>query len=760
MRFTIATTALLLANCSASTDDKPINKRIKRIGSEAGAGNQRMLLRGNTQPDNQKGPQQRQLRNPSAKKIFRRLANKKKERAMKLGNTMSEGNEALSLANDADPTFPDLGVIGSRNLQKAGKESIMDNDFIRESSDNEIYNATTSVSNDENDDVLNEYNSFLLSTLQYVCKELSDEGDYGYGNVSCDCRNFDFESVNGTIECGFNSVSDSYDFCQSTINYCGEPVEICYRETIVLEASDPENYLYTTCATYTEPYQQHVCLTFDHTAEEQGSYEADSNPTTIVDYGDGEVSYTNSSPFPCSVQFNDMECNSCSTAIRTFQQNFLNEETGESEIIGIVQDRCFQIDCSNTGDETNIVDTCDGGRNGGSFLPTTVANNVVFGDDCTRCQPCGLGYRVQNLDAEGIFPVIGEYQCSGLELAAKVGFFDRKLCPQVQAKTAEYCGCEPIFYDSSLVFFPTQETSLNDMGSASSRNSNLYDPSVVLPGDTIGNTSCDVCGSQTAIVANPDAIVTLPSGVLTSCSALQGLGRLGMFTSDYCRSEVMPLVFRTCGGCYHGQAVTLADPSDILDPWFQDVEDQQPSITEDLSTEIPASSSTFVVGEDSVSCQICEIGRELALPDNLVTLSDGEIGEISCKAFEEGLMQAWATLTESFCLEEASAIADKYCGGCVVANPKLTTTISSMGMVASRIDGENDQKSKPRAAELHNQDPEELDVDSDGQGDDSGAFVTNAASTEISSGSSLRSKTWMLVATAVVIPCSFVAYFS
>jgi len=659
MRFAIATTALLLANCEASTDEKPANKRIIRIGSDDGAISKRMLLRGNTQPGNKKGPQQGQLRNPTAKRLFRQLANKKTERTMKLKNTKSEGNEALPL--------PDLGVIGSRNLQKTGKQSIMDKDSIRESSDVKIYDDTSS-----------EYNSFLLTTLQDVCKEVSD------GNVNCDCRNFDFESVNGTIECGFYSVSDSSDLCQSTINYCGEPVELCYRETIVLEASDPENYSYTTCATYTEPYQQHVCLTFEHTAGEKRSYEVDSNLTTVVDYGDGKVSYTNSSPSPCSVQFNDMECNSCSTAIRTFQQNFVNEATGESEIVGIVQDRCFQIDCSNTGDKTNIVDTCDGGD---SLLPTTVGNNVVFGDDCTRCQPCGLGYRVQNLDAEGTFPVIGEYQCSGLELAAKIGFFDRKLCPQVQAATAKYCGCEPIFYDSSLAFFPAPETSRSDIGSTS------YEPSVVFPGDTIGDSSCDVCGSQTAIVANPDAIVTLPKGIMTSCSAIQGLGRLGMFTSDYCRSEVMPLVFRTCGGCYHDQSVTPADPSDILDPSFQDFEDQQPSITEDISVE---------------------------------------------------------------------------------AKPKLTTTTaatmttSTMGIVASRIDGENDQKSKARAADLHNEGPEELDVDSDGQGDDSDsvdsdgqgddsdALVMNAATTDVSSAYSLRSKAWMMLA----IPCYFVVYFS
>jgi hypothetical protein len=753
MRFTIATTALLLANCGASTDERSGNKRIPRIGSEGGAVKKRMLLRGNTQPVNQKGPKQGQLRNPTAKKLFRRLVNKKKGRAMKVENTMSEGNEELAL--------PDLGVIGSRNLQKAGKESIMDKDSIRESSSDRIYNDSSSVSNDEIDDALSDYNSFLLTSLQDVCKKVSDGGDYGYGNVNCDCNNFDFESVNGTIECGFYSVSDSSDLCQSTINYCGEPVELCYRETIVLEASDPENYSYTTCATYTKPYQQHVCLTFEHTAGEKRSYEADTNLTTVVEYGDNEVSYTNSSPFPCSVQFNDMECNSCSTAIRTFQQNFFNEETGESEIVGIVQDRCFQIDCSNTGDKTNIIDTCDRG----SFLPTTVGDNVVFGDDCTRCQPCGLGYRVHNLDAEGIFPVIGEYQCSGLELAAKIGFFDRKLCPQVQAATAKYCGCDPIFYDSSLPLFPTQGTSRSDIGLTSSINSNSYEPSIVQPGDTMGDSSCDVCGSQTAIVANPDAIVTLPKGILTSCSALQGLGRLGMFTSDYCRSEVMPLVFRTCGGCYHGQAVTLADPSDILDPSFQDVEDHQPSITEDISTEIPASSSTFVVGEESVSCQICEIGRELALPNNPVTLSVGEIGEISCKAFEEELMKDWASLTESFCLKEASVIADTYCGGCVEAEPKLTTTAaatittSSMEIVASRIDGENDQKSKPSAGELHNAYPEELDVDSDGQGDDSDdsdAFITNAASTEISSAYSLRSKAWMILA----IPCSFLVNLS
>jgi hypothetical protein len=485
----------------------------------------------------------------------------------------------------------------------------------------------------------------------------------------------------------------------------------------------------------------------------------------------GFTSFTESSLFPCSVQFNDKECNSCSTQIETTQQNYFNEETGESEIISIYQERCFLIDCSNTGDETNIVNTCNSGSS-----PTTLKDNVIFGDDCTRCQPCGLGHRLKNPDAEGVFPLIGEYECSGLELAAKIGFFDRKFCPEVQEKTAEYCGCEPIFYDPALIWSPSEATPRIDVAPPSSTKAIGH--VVLLPGNTVGDKTCDVCGSQKAIVAHPDAIATLPNGVMTSCSALQGAGILGMFTPDYCRKEVMPLVFQTCGGCYHDQEMYSFYPETILpQPILEELggggvetneEEEEGEETEAITEEEeeedkPFTSSTpnFVVGDGIVSCHICESGSELAMPNNLFTLSNEEI---SCQNFENKLKNT--ALTEKFCLEEASPIADVNCGGCVAKQPRTFTHVNndSLTIISSRIDGENNRKP------MHEQKPEEIDVKSD----PSAKSDTNdtipppntppktVVSANTSSSQSLMkaSKTWIAVSATLAMSYSFVLYFS
>lgn len=681
MRFAIATTALLLANCGASIHDEPTNNQIKNIEYESPSANEQNSFRGNMQLDNQKkGPDRTTLRNPTVEKLLRRLAAKKKQRGMERENNTSEENKELPLANDSDPASPDLGVIGNRYRDsdgerrrasdaassRAGKQSIMDKESMRKPFDKEMEDATAEATSfSTNEDTVYEYNSFLINNLQEICQE---------GQRFCDCENFDFETVNGTIECNrFYGDTTGSDYCESTINYCGEPVEICYRETLVVEASDAENYSYTACYTYTAPYQQHVCIKFDHTSKDEVSDNAGTAPRAVVNpYQPGWFSFTQPSSRPCSVQFNNMECNSCSSEVRTYQQISTNEDTGENEIVAISKERCFEIDCSNTGDETNIINTCVDRP-----FPTTLRETVVFGDDCTKCQPCGLGQRVQNLDAEGNFPLIGEYKCSGMELAAKIGFFDRKLCTEIQDKAAEYCGCEPDFYDPALLFSPSSPI----LSSRNEPTESSFDR-VVIPGDTIGDKSCDVCGSKKAIVANPYEIVTLKSGVQTSCSALQGAGRIGLFTSEYCRKEVMPLVFQTCGGCFHEQQENIVDPDSILGPG-------------------PSSSS--VDETNFVPCQICDAESELSMPDNLVTIADGNI---TCRTFEDELKNAGVAFTETFCRDEARAIADAYCGGCVAIS---TESSKEESLLADNTSNENemDETDKNQDSQTTPNDPRE-----------------------------------------------------
>ena len=426
----------------------------------------------------------------------------------------------------------------------------------------------------------------------------------------CDCGDFDFEAINGTIQCTY-SASDGSDICETTLNNCGEPVEICYRQSISFEAAGPEDYSYTYCQTYTKPYQQHVCTTFNHGDEYyMEDIEVDNSTSTYFESAA-------SSSMTCSVQFNDMECNSCSTLLETTERTAFNPFTNETEVLSIYEERCFLIDCSNTGDKENIVNTCDSG------LPTTLKETVIFGDDCSRCQPCGLGYQIENLDAVGYFPLIGEYQCSGLGLAAKIGFFDRKLCPEIQEKTAEYCGCEPLFFDPTLVWTPPVEQS--------SRTKTLRQapgPLVLLPGDTVGAAACDVCGSRQAVVAQPVELVTLPNGVLTSCAALQAAGRLGMFSPTYCLSEVMPLVFDICGGCYHDVDVNLFEPPSVVQQSTPEETEfgEKDNIKEDVNDEKKADGAKMnaMYAESLPAVRTTRVDTHKESPDELDVSSDPE----------------------------------------------------------------------------------------------------------------------------------------
>jgi hypothetical protein len=644
MKFTIAATALLLAKCAASKDDEFATKEITS-------------LRGKSPPQGNRKGLQRKLRpkNRTVDKLLRKLAKKKQ--------MQSESNTAT------DPNL-DLGVIGTekqeegnrRRMQIEGRQDILESD---------------------NGEVL-EYSTLLLPTLSYLCQEF---GEY------CECGSFDFGTTNGTISCRYYEEEDGSPYCQSTINSCGESVEICQSETIVLEAFDPDTYTYTACSTYTKPYQQHVCITLD--AMEDGPEIPDTNATVVED-GAGTFSFESLPSFPCSVSFNDMECNSCSTELRVF-----NQLVGD-DIIGTYQERCFEIDCSNTGDEFNILNTCDG-----KIFPSTLKDTVVFGDDCERCQPCGIGFTMSNPDAEGIFPVVGEYQCSGLELAAKIGFFDREICPEVQAQTTKYCGCEPVFYDEALVrnirTVPTKGVG--------------YTFDVVLPGDTVGSEACDVCGSSFATVALPGAVVTLPNkDIQTSCAALQGSGVVGLFSSDYCRREVMPLVFRYCGGCFFSEPPVPATADSILDQSY----DRKIKPEESIHNKAPE--------EEDVDSVALEEEEEIEEVEEVEDVEDVE--EFVATTPAEGQRQ----------IQPESELHNE--------KPEEL---------------ERKTKIQPNT-ESHNEKPQELDVDSDGNliiEESLPPILPIASVTEINSGalSPVSQKTTLLAA-AMAIPCALAVYFS
>mmetsp|Transcript_17274 Transcript_17274/g.19740 ORF Transcript_17274/g.19740 Transcript_17274/m.19740 type:complete len:420 (+) Transcript_17274:3-1262(+) len=208
----------------------------------------------------------------------------------------------------------------------------------------------------------------------------------------------------------------------------------------------------------------------------------------------------------------------------------------------------------------------------------------------------------------GMFPLIGDYDCASLEVSAMQGNFDRELCQELQVQTKQGCECQPFFYDPSIGGM-TMSNSNNDRQSSSSAPTTTYIEAVfssgvtynfnasghnninndtettitantttdeninadkfffVLPGDMYGagggadadgaasgsgttlSPMCLVCGSNARTVRNPTTLLDLPNGSLSSCMAVEAAGRLGLFSSTYCSSTVIPLIVDACGGC-------------------------------------------------------------------------------------------------------------------------------------------------------------------------------------------------------------------
>eukprot|EP00536_Pseudo-nitzschia_multiseries_P014011 jgi/Psemu1/37266/gm1.37266_g len=546
MRFAAATTALLVAQAhqtlaaSAEAAASPSGNAV--------LSNEGTKLRG----DQEDSDNHQSIRN-------RRKLERKTTAVGKLVEKVNKMQTGKVRGHKVQPML-DLGVLGEDRRLKTS-EAAADQTSGQTTTEETLASQTHRKleeydDDDDNDNVVPgaaEENDFLMSTLQYICN-----------NPVCDCEDFDFVTTQGHIACSTEAVQAG-GYCGSTMTYCGEDVELCYRETISVEAFGPTDYTYTMCTTYTEPYQQHVCTTF-HSSAWDNNYIDTTSEVLVNENGVSDVVKNSQSSAPCFVTFNHQQCGSCSTEIRSYERSFFDSDTGETYTLSSYQTRCFNVDCSNVLGEEHVVNTCDNEL-------TTLRDNVVFGDDCTRCPPCGIGFEMTLRSALGNFPVIGKYQCAGLELGALTGFFNRDVCPDIQSKAMEYCGCEPIFYDPALVATVTSseeepdktekepdpnqgdddEAPFNNrtteddehVSRGGAGNGNMF----VLPGNTIGGETCNLCGSFSASVAKPNTLIELPNGTTTTCAALEGAGRLGMMTSDYCKVIAMPLAFRECGGC-------------------------------------------------------------------------------------------------------------------------------------------------------------------------------------------------------------------
>jgi hypothetical protein len=449
--------------------------------------------------------------------------------------------------------------------------------------------------------------------------------------------------------------------------------------------------------TYTKPYQQRVCEKFE-------SKDASS----------------------CAIDFNNNMCQSCKTEVRTYEDEY--EYNGNSYMY-TYQQRCFQFDCTdNEGGHSG--NTCD--RN-----VATIQYNIVFGDDCARCLACGVGFKMTQPENSGDFPVVGQYQCSGLELGSILGYFDRSLCNQIQAATFETCGCEPLFYDPDFVDQPTMNTTEEEacyicghpdavmtnfnaflplpnhnttcaefaasamMGKYSSiycteeiqprakRFCGCVDP--ILPSDesmfhsgsletpeagegsdeeetaTSGGYICNICGPDETMV-NHDTFVDLDNGVST-CAGIDAAGKAGFFEEKYCLDEIIP---RT-----KEQNCCLAAPMDAAFPVEEPTTEPSPPTIPFGSNRLDASKikeiETLPSLSNSVTCEVCGPDLVVETPNNFIPLPTGVT---TCSAFAEaGLV---GVLKETFCLEEAQALAKIHCG-CVKTTEIVAKDLSATG---------------------------------------------------------------------------------
>jgi hypothetical protein len=187
-----------------------------------------------------------------------------------------------------------------------------------------LQTATTSSGQNELSTTIQRRSGYndLFEALSQACIE----SDY------CDCSEFDFEQFHGIVEC-----TRIVNYCSRSENYCGEEVELCYTSHTTLEASGHDDYSYTTCMTYTAPYQQRVC-----------------------------VSYSTADSDSCAVEFNSNMCQACTPELRTYKAVY--EKNGEPYIYSY-SERCFQFDCTDSDGHSG--NTCE--RN-----PATIQYNILF----------------------------------------------------------------------------------------------------------------------------------------------------------------------------------------------------------------------------------------------------------------------------------------------------------------------------------------------------------------------------------------------
>jgi hypothetical protein len=427
----------------------------------------------------------------------------------------------------------------------------------------------------------------------------------------CDCSGFDLEKLEGTIDC------TSFDnYCSKSVNYCDEEVELCFTVTTTLVVSGPDGFTYSECILYTKPYQQKVCTTYD-----------------------------TATPSSCNLEFNNEMCQSCETELRSYEDTY--DYNGTTYTYSYNQ-RCFEFDCATTEGAGHLGNSCDRDV-------ATIGYNIVFGDDCSRCLICGLGYQMTTRDVVADFPVVGEYRCDGLELASILGFFDRQTCPQIQETAFGPCGCEPIFYDTVLLGEEPNEPIVTLSPS----------PSFLIPSASPSRSRS--ASPLTAATPNPSAVSsvvpsTLPSPVPTASPSRPSS------TSPSTAASASPSVSSSASPSTIPSAipslVPSASPSLLPSIYLSRTDSTSPAADQ---SEAP---STAPVMDNAVPCYIC--GSKDATfvdPNAWIILPDGisKCDEIAQKALA-------SFFSEEYCTEELQPRAERYCECVLPITDRLDST--------------------------------------------------------------------------------------
>lgn len=177
-----------------------------------------------------------------------------------------------------------------------------------------------------------------------------------------------------------------------------------------------------------------------------------------------------------------------------------------------------------------------------TFSPTvtplpTMTFTPTFTAECKVCPGDDSFITIQHalVEIDGLL-----VSCIELDEAARQRMVSPSLCPTVQAKVAQVCGCRHSAHITDVV-------SSNDVPTAAPAWT--FQPTITAePTLTVSPTyaaRCDVCGSPDQSIAHPNTIVHV-AGIILTCKDLKSAGESSLIPPQHC-SESRQVAHTSCG---------------------------------------------------------------------------------------------------------------------------------------------------------------------------------------------------------------------